>query len=287
MYSRAIHVEILDDMTTDALLNALRCFICIRGAVRSIYCDRGTNIIGAKNELAKEMQETDPRIAKFFQDNEIIFKVNPPQASHAGGVWERQIRNIRSVLNGMARVYKGRLDTSSLRTAFYEAMAVVNSRPLSIDNLNTPTETAITPNHLITMKSQNITAPPGNFGTADVYGRKMWRKVQQFAEEFWDGWKGGYLREITKRQRWQSQHRNLMAGDLVLLSDSNLPRSEWSTAVVEDVLQGSDGLTRTARVRLANRHIDRNGKAISPATILERPIQKLVLLLPCQDNRGL
>jgi len=39
MYSRAVHVELLDDMTTDSLINALRSFICLRGAVHSIYCD--------------------------------------------------------------------------------------------------------------------------------------------------------------------------------------------------------------------------------------------------------
>ena len=34
MSSRAVHIEQLDDMTTDAFLNALRCFIAIRGPVQ-------------------------------------------------------------------------------------------------------------------------------------------------------------------------------------------------------------------------------------------------------------
>ena len=29
----------------------------------------------------------------------IEFKMNEPNASHTGGVWERQIRNVRSVLS--------------------------------------------------------------------------------------------------------------------------------------------------------------------------------------------
>jgi len=55
--SRAVHIEMLDDMTTDALINALRCFIAIRGAVRHIRCDQGSNFIGAKNELAAATRE--------------------------------------------------------------------------------------------------------------------------------------------------------------------------------------------------------------------------------------
>lgn len=39
MCSRAIHIEVLDDLTTDAFLNALRCFIAIRGNVRQLRSD--------------------------------------------------------------------------------------------------------------------------------------------------------------------------------------------------------------------------------------------------------
>ncbi len=49
--SRAIHIEMLEDLTTDAFINALRCFIAIRGAVREIRSDQGTNFVGALEEL--------------------------------------------------------------------------------------------------------------------------------------------------------------------------------------------------------------------------------------------
>ncbi|KAG1950298.1 hypothetical protein F2P79_010869 [Pimephales promelas] len=57
--NRGIHIEMLDDMSTDAFINGLRCFIVIRGAVRLIRCDQGSNFIGAKNEFAKAMTEID------------------------------------------------------------------------------------------------------------------------------------------------------------------------------------------------------------------------------------
>jgi len=34
--SRALHIEQLDDMTTDAFINALRCFTAIRGAIQRL-----------------------------------------------------------------------------------------------------------------------------------------------------------------------------------------------------------------------------------------------------------
>ena len=81
-----------------------------------------------------------------------------------GGVWERQIRTVRSILSSLMLQHASRLDSASLRTFFYEAIAIVNSHPLTTDNLNVPDgPEPLTPNHLITMKSSVILPPPGNF----------------------------------------------------------------------------------------------------------------------------
>ncbi|KAK0148472.1 hypothetical protein N1851_011196 [Merluccius polli] len=55
MCSRAIHIEVLDDLSTDAFLNALRCFIAIRGNVSQLQSDQGTNFVGARNEFQELM----------------------------------------------------------------------------------------------------------------------------------------------------------------------------------------------------------------------------------------
>lgn len=101
--SRAIHIEMLVDMTTDSFINALRCFIAIRGTVRQIRSDQGTNFVGAKNEFDKALAEVDlERLAKYLSEKQCDFLFNVPDASHTGGVWERQIRTVRSILNSLA-----------------------------------------------------------------------------------------------------------------------------------------------------------------------------------------
>lgn len=283
MYSRAIHIETLDSMTSDAFINALRCFVCIRGSVTTIYCDNGTNFVGADNELYRELSSTSGKLRKYLDNNKITFKYNTPNASHAGGVWERQIRTIRSVLSGMSQKFNGRLDTASLRAALYEAMATVNSRPLSTNNLNDPTEVVLTPNHLITMKPRTTAPAPGVFDAEEIYGRKMWRKVQQFGDEFWKQWKAGYLSNITKRQRWTDKRPNLQKGDLVLLMEDNQPRNQWQTAVVEETTPGDDDLVRKVKIKLSDTGLDKNGKRVTNPVMLDRPIQKLILLSPTQN----
>ncbi|KAI3376816.1 hypothetical protein L3Q82_000074 [Scortum barcoo] len=57
MSSRAVHIELLDDMTTDSFINALRTFIAIRGNVRQLRSDQGTNFLGARREFLEAVKE--------------------------------------------------------------------------------------------------------------------------------------------------------------------------------------------------------------------------------------
>ena len=67
-----------------------------------------------------------------------------------------------------------------------EAEAIVNSRPLTPDDLTNPDSLdVLMPNHLLTMKSSVILASSGNFQRANVYSKKHWRQVQQLTNEFW------------------------------------------------------------------------------------------------------
>ena len=49
--TRAIHIELAGDLSTDSFLLALRRFISRRGYVKVIRSDNGTNSVGANNEL--------------------------------------------------------------------------------------------------------------------------------------------------------------------------------------------------------------------------------------------
>lgn len=51
MAVKAVHLEVVSDMTTDAFLNALKRFISRRGRPANVYSDNGTNFTGANREL--------------------------------------------------------------------------------------------------------------------------------------------------------------------------------------------------------------------------------------------
>ena len=51
LYRKAVHEEVRDDLSSDAFFHCLRTFVSLRGAVRTIFCDQVTNLVGGFNEL--------------------------------------------------------------------------------------------------------------------------------------------------------------------------------------------------------------------------------------------
>ena len=136
---RAVHVDTVNSFETDSFINCLRRFIAIRRPMRQLRCDRGTNFVGAERELREALQEMDEgRVGDFLLKQNcdyFPFKMNVPSASHMGGVWERQIRSVRNVLDSLLLKHGSQLNDESLRTFLLEAGAIVNSRPLPVDNI--------------------------------------------------------------------------------------------------------------------------------------------------------
>lgn len=279
--SRAIHIEMLDSMSTDSLINRLRCFIAIRGAVRQIKSDQGSNFVGAKNELKDTLKEVNAvRLAAFLADKQCDFVMNAPNSSHVGGVWERQIRTMRSILSSTLALSTCRLNDMSLWTFLNEVVAIVNSRALTVNNLNDPHSLKpLTPNHLLTMISAKVFTPPGEFVREDVYGRKRWRHVQFLAEQFWSQWQREYLANIAFRQKWHTPRRNLQVGNIVMMKGDEAHRNEWRLTRVTGTTTHKDGLVRRVKICLGDRKLGKNGERLHKISKVERPIQKLVLLL--------
>ena len=240
--SRAVHLETAVSMDTDSFINALRRFISIRGPIRTLRSDQGINFIGAQRELREALGEMDKeRVHHFLLESKCDFVLNPPSASHMGGVWERQIRSKRSVLSGLLQHAGSQLNDESLRTLMCETAAIIKSRPLTVENLNDPTSfTPLTPNNLLTTKTSIVMPPPGSFQRPDLYCRKRWRRVQHLAEQFWKRWQKEYLLQLQQRQKWTRTKRNLQKGDIVLIRDDNLPRCQWKLGRVSDATPGSD-----------------------------------------------
>lgn len=182
-YSQAIHIEMLEDTSTDSFINT--CFINLRGAVRQLHCDQGRNFVGARNEFKEALKQCDSK-EEFLAGKQCEFIFSASPASHAGGVWEHQIRTIQNVLNATLPQSSGRLYDASPRTLLYEAIAILNSRPLTVDGINNLNSFESLTFYLILKKSKVTLPPPGEFECVndmvsrkeDILPRNQWQSVR-------------------------------------------------------------------------------------------------------------
>ena len=71
-------------------------FFSIRRVCRLLRSDRGTNFIGAYNERECNISIEDIKI-EIHSHNQCEWILNPPKASHFGGVWERKIGSLKRI----------------------------------------------------------------------------------------------------------------------------------------------------------------------------------------------
>ena len=131
----------------------------------------------------------------------IDWKFQPPNASHFGGVFEREIRSVKKVLSGLLREQPIKLSDDLLSTLFCEIEGILNCRPLTELSQDTDDLEALTPNHLLLMNA-GATFPPGLFTKSDCYSTRRWKQVQYLANLFWTRFRREYLPNLQKRQKW-------------------------------------------------------------------------------------
>ena len=141
---------------------------------------------------------------------------------------------MRNVLNALLDDHGTQLDEESLGTFMCETESIVNSRPLTTDNLTSPDGMEpLTPNHLLTMKCRVLLPPPGEFQREDIYLVKRWRRVQYLVSQFWLRLRKEFLLSLQRRQKWVNPQRNMQVGDIVLIKEDNVSRNRWRTARVD------------------------------------------------------
>ena len=275
--SRAVHIEVLESMDASAFICALRRFFSIRGPAAIIRCDRGSNFVGGKSELDQALQKIDERTLKtYLTDQGCEWSFNPPHASHFGGVWERQIRTIRRVLDAMLlELGKPQLTHELLVTLLAEVSAIVNARPIATIPSDVEDPQPLSPTMLLTLKTCPLLPPYGNFTPQDLYARRRWRRVQYLADQFWIRWRREYLQSLQKRPKWNEHKRNLAAGDIVLVKDKEAHCNDWQLGKVVESITSDDGEVRKAIVLVCKEGVRK--------TYL-RPISELVLIVQSQDR---
>lgn len=271
--TRAIHIEVVEEMSSSAFINALRRFVAIRGRVRLFRSDRGTNFVGATDSLNIEaINVEDNSMRNFMQDSKTVWMFNPPHSSHMGGAWERLIGVTRRILDSMLAESKMRFLTHDVLVTFMaEVSSIVNNRPLVPVSTDHNNPFILSPAILLTQKpmTSSVNDIICDVDTKNLL-REEWKRVMCLSDMFWSRWRKEYLNNIQSRRKWQADIPNIKKGDVVLLRDKSAFRNDWPLGLVVRTFASDDGKVRKIEVRVM-----KDGKP----TVYVRPVTELVLLV--------
>lgn len=250
MLTRAIHIELVSDLTTEAFLAALRRFTSRRGVPNRMFSDNATNFVGAQNELE--------RLAQMFKDQHESRKIVdfccklgfewsfiPPRSPHFGGIWEAGVKQVKYHLTRV--VGDRKLTYEELYTTLTQIEAVLNSRPLAPSSDDPNDFSAITPAHFLIGREMQAVAEPSYLNIRESK-LSRWQLIQTMLQHFWKRWISECLPELQIRSKWLKR-KDIPLGALVLIVDQNAPPLHWQLGRITAIHPGPDGVTRVVSLR--------------------------------------
>jgi hypothetical protein len=269
MTTRAVHLDLVTSLTTEAFLNVFKRFYSRRGIPRKMVSDGAGCFVGAARELKTLYDFLNgpgkDSIAGGLAECGIEWVFSVPRAPHTSGAVESMVRQakilLRNTLSSTLLTYE------DLSTVICQAESVLNSRPLFCVPLSSsPMDVEyITPGHFLISQSTAAVPTSSNSLTLPTNHLNHYRKLMDLFLSFWERYKKEYLQQLQRRTKWREKGAVTIAvGDIVLVKEDNIPPCQWRLGRVTKTFPGPDGVTRTVMLRTAAGDLKRNIMAIAP-----------------------
>lgn len=276
LYSKAIRIEVVSSLTSDAFLAAFRRFVNRRGRCLKLFSDNGTNFKGADRILQFQIKQAEK---SWKTELEIDFNkcgtewhFIPLQSPHFGGLWEASVKSIKTHL--VKTVGNSMLTYEELNTLLIQIEGILNSRPLCPQSNNPEEFVALTPAHMLI--GEPIVAPIDPCLHNNKPPVKRWNFIQYLQQRFNNSWIKDYSHRLQQRPKWLEGGDCYDIGRLVWVTDDNVPPTFWNLARIVDIPPGKDGHTRVVSLTNKNRKI------------FKRPITKIRLLpIPAPSSESM
>ena len=249
--TRAIHLEVVTDLTETTFLQAFQRFAARRSLPRLVISDNASTYTAAAKELNKLFQSITLKTALIHKGT--TWQFIPKRAPWYGGFWERLVGMVKTSLKTLGRAF---ITLTDLQTIIVEVEAVLNDRPLTHLSSVTGDPEPLTPSHLLCGR-RIVPLPHPDLGddelsdpdyhSADQLRNKVDRQGL-LLQHFRSRWKKEYLTSLREVHRTTGvTEQTVKIGEVVQIHD-DLPRNQWKLAVIEDLKKGDDGYIRSVTV---------------------------------------
>ncbi|XP_043468116.1 uncharacterized protein LOC122502236 [Leptopilina heterotoma] len=247
--SRAIHLELVSDLTSDNFILALRRFASRWGLPEKIRSDNGTNFIGAHSEL-KELgnflRKNETELTERLLNESFNWKFIPAYSPHFGGIWEAGIKSTKLHLKRVMGTYL--LTFEEFYSLLAQISAILNSRPLSPLSCSPLDLQPLTPGHLLIGRPLTSVPDPDVTHLPESH-LSRYQGIQRMQQNFWSRWSKEYVSELQQRTKWKERKNSIQKDSLVLIKDDNSPPMKWLLGRVVELHPGTDGLIRVVSLR--------------------------------------
>ncbi|XP_022829237.1 uncharacterized protein LOC111358355 [Spodoptera litura] len=258
---RAVHIELVTDLSSEGFIAALNRFVARRGKPATIYSDNGTNFVGACNEITKFLKTQSYDIISNAAENDIIFKFSPAYSPHFNGVAEGSVKSIKKHLNHVLSM--AHLDYEEMNTVLIQIEAILNSRPLTPISSDPSDLIPLTPAHFLIGRTLTMLPAP-QVDQAPLHTLSRYKRVQALKTHFWNRYYKEYVSELQIRNKWRTDRGQPQPGDMVIIKDDRLPPNRWLLGRITNVYPGMDGVNRVADVATTSGTIRRAWNRLCP-----------------------
>ncbi|XP_038117973.1 uncharacterized protein LOC6051048 [Culex quinquefasciatus] len=198
LVTKAVHMEVVADLSTQAFLAAFKRFVAIRGKSQLVMCDNATNFVGANRELQKLLQQLLDQLAQHTivrtaEEDGIEFKFIPPRSPNFGGLWEAAVKSFKAHFR--KTIGSRTLTYDELHTVVQQIAAILNSRPLTPLSNDPDDFDALTPGHFLTGRPL-AAVPEPDLQEIPENRLALWQRTQAFVQQIWRKWKTEYLSNL-------------------------------------------------------------------------------------------
>lgn len=266
--TRAIHLELVSNLSTGTFLLAFRRFAARRGLPCVVYSDNALTFKRAAEDVrSMYVVLKQPEIHNYCANNGISWKFIAERAGWWGGFWELMVCSVKTCLR--KTLGKSCFDFDQLTTILTEIEALINSRPLTFSYDSHEEPAVLTRSHFICGKRLTVLpqAEGGHVNSTRVEILKFWAHRQRVMDNFWTRWSKEYLLNLRSAHCANiAAPSTLCEKEIVIVQDDKLPRLFWKTGQIMKCFVGKDGHVRSCKVRLPN------------GSEIVRPVQLLYLL---------
>ena len=250
--TRAIHLDITEDLETGTFLRCFRKFIARRGVPQLIIFDNAKTFKSAAKEL-KTLYEH-PDVQAFLTERRITWRFNLKKAPWWGGFYERMVKGVKRCLR--KTLGNARLSYDELLTLVIEVEGTLNVRPLTYIYEEGDPEEPLTPAHLMYGRRLTRLPPyPSVEDVEEVSSKGLNRRMKYLSlklDHFWKRWKREYLSELREHHKRNVTKGGAIVeiGDMVSVTVEGVSRGKWRLGKVEELITGKDGEIRGAKVKV-------------------------------------